>query len=840
MVEFRRLVRSKRATGVADLVSLFESLDRQTTHTELRPVQSQALTELSKRHDDHDVVLKISTGAGKTAVGLLYLASYMEQHEEPVAYLCPTVQLVEQVLTEAARMGIAAVPYRAGEVFPHASAIAGKAVMVCTYDKLFNAKSTFDRSDVNLRPRAIVLDDAHAGVEEIRDAFTLNIGHRELQDSLLDLLTPGCKKHIGGLWEDIRNGDPQASYEVPYWAWRPVLREVEQLLARRAAQNDPGNGLIFVWPFLRDILPWCRCIVSGSGMAVMPDVLPVKKVRAFCGAHNRLFMSATLADDSVLVRELGCSLDASERPIVPQSDRGLGERMVIVPPLISPSMNREWVMRLCSRLSKKWRVVALCPSEKVARDWESVGATVCVGDGVGKAIDSLTGKATTDLRFVAFAQRYDGVDLPDNACRILVIDGIPRGDAITDKYDSSRAAIPAGPRNRLAYRLEQGMGRAVRSHVDYAVVILSGDDLAHFVSQKNVLNVLNPVTRLQLDLARDLAKIAQDDVAADPESSMLDMVTQCLTRDEGWKQYYEETVRRASTTTTERAATQKDCNLALAERRAFECASNGNVLEAEAVMRAAMQAQTLTEEEEGWYLQKVASYQYQVDPGAALNAQSRAYALNPLTFRPPPSAGKVAVGKKFPVQERFLTRLKQFENPSNATAFLESLRARLGMGVSSDTMENALMELAAFLGAEGLRPEEDYKRGPDVLWLWPDLGLVIEAKNERRRSLPKKDAGQLIQSVQWCQREYPSRKVAPIVVSDVIVADRNAEFPPETRIITSVRMNALLDQIDGLFTSLFSQEPMPSYAVLAGKQIERGLSPERFLSQFTVPIRRAR
>jgi replicative superfamily II helicase len=62
-----------------------------------------------------------------------------------------------------------------GQVHPDVDGIRGKAVIVCTYDKLFNAKTTFDRSDVMLRPTAIVLDDAHAAVEEIRESFTLRI-----------------------------------------------------------------------------------------------------------------------------------------------------------------------------------------------------------------------------------------------------------------------------------------------------------------------------------------------------------------------------------------------------------------------------------------------------------------------------------------------------------------------------------------------------------------------------------------------------------------------------------------------------------------------------------------
>ena len=300
MVDFKSLVKKKRTVDVTDLLKLFESLDRQTSHTDLRPAQLQALQTLSSRRKDRDTVLKISTGAGKTTVALLYLQSHMEEKEEPVVYLCPTNQLVEQVQQEAVNLGIEALVYPAGEPHPPVDGTSGKAIILCTYDKLFNAITTFDRSDVYLRPCAMVLDDAHAGVEEVRDAFTLRITGGGLHKNLLSLLGAQCEQFKPGLWQFILKGDPLRSLEVPFWIWQPLLDETQRLLD----SYSEDKTLIFVWPFLRDILRWCRCVVSGAGIEIVPDVLPVNKSLAYSEAKHRLFMSATLADDSVLVREL--------------------------------------------------------------------------------------------------------------------------------------------------------------------------------------------------------------------------------------------------------------------------------------------------------------------------------------------------------------------------------------------------------------------------------------------------------------------------------------------------------------------------------------------------------
>ena len=175
MIDFGSLVGSEPEKVTYDLEKFYGALDVKGTHTEPRPAQREAMQALTARHVEKDLVLKVSTGAGKTTVGLLYLYGFMRVSGQPVVFLCPTVQLIEQVLEEAQRLGIRARAYLAGETYPPDECVRGDAVLVCTYEKLFNAKSTFARNDVNLVPHAIVLDDAHAGAENIRKQFTLGL-----------------------------------------------------------------------------------------------------------------------------------------------------------------------------------------------------------------------------------------------------------------------------------------------------------------------------------------------------------------------------------------------------------------------------------------------------------------------------------------------------------------------------------------------------------------------------------------------------------------------------------------------------------------------------------------
>lgn len=832
MVDFKKLVKKEKTVDWNNLIKVFESLDRQTSHIDLRPVQLQALELLSKKRTDRDIILKISTGAGKTSTALLFLLSHMGERCQPVVYICPTIQLVKQVLEEATKLGIKAVEYPKGERYPAAEGIAGTAVIVCTYDKLFNAKSTFNRQDVNLRPCAIVCDDAHAGVEEIRDAFTLKITHEDpLFRDILNILSSSCEAYDIGKWSSIINNDPQATFEVPYWIWQTLNDELHRILSPHAESDN----FKFVWQYLADILRRCRCIISWSGIEIVPDIIPIHKVEAFAEAPHRLFMSATLADDSVLIRELGCDYDSAKAPLIPEGDKGLGERMVIAPSLVDPSLNREWVMEQCQQFSKQINVVVLSPSERVAREWEAVGATVFLGDEVMRAVEQLKSKEP-HTRFVVFAQRYDGVDLPDNACRILVIDGMPYGEGMVDRYDSSITTGPGGIRNRLIYRIEQGMGRAIRSHVDYAVIILSGHDIAHFIARRDVLSTMNPDTAAQLQLALDLAELAAED-SENPRKAVIDLIMQSLKRDEGWKQYYSEHMgkMRGKKAKPDEARLQ----LANTERKAFEFAVNRQYDKAIDVLRNKLNELKIHDKVKGWYLQGIASYMNEIDQGKAMEIQQTARELNASLHCPPFITKRPILAARTHVENRIVAWFSEFENPNGAIAAIEELRARLSYHVTTNTFEEAIKELAALLGAEGHRPEKQYQDGgPDVMWLFPDMSFVIEAKNENQESLHKADSGQLHTSLEWFSRNYKVKPPpVPVVVAKVDIADAGSQFPDGTRVLLPAKLQEMLNNLVSFYNALIKEPPLLRVPhKIRELLVQHKIAPDQLMGNYTGKI----
>ena len=70
-----------------------------------------------------------------------------------------------------------------------------------------------------------------------------------------------------------------------------------------------------------------------------------------------------------------------------------------------------------------------------------------------------------------FVNRYDGIDLPGDACRMLVIDGLPPLKNEYEKYIQTTDYTGSLLQKEQIQRIEQGMGRGVRSKSDTCCVV---------------------------------------------------------------------------------------------------------------------------------------------------------------------------------------------------------------------------------------------------------------------------------------------------------------------------------------------------------------------------------
>lgn len=813
MINFAPLAKAAEGDVPATLEELFKQLDRKATHTGLRPAQLAALAALNKQIEHKDIIMKLSTGSGKTVLGLLYAEMMRRKYKgEPVVYMCPTNQLADQVVETGRLIGVKV------STFPNKGlpydALSGNAVLACTYDRLFNANSVFENQSI--RPSTVVMDDVHAGAERIRKAYTVQVPPT-IFPALRTLLEPLCSTTDAATWASIIRGDASSTYEVPYWVWSQVCGEAARLMAD-LIDRPP---LLFTWGNVARYLELTRCCISGVAAEIALQIPPVEEVAAYAGAKHRLFMSASIKDSSGMIAALGCSPDAYQRLIEPKEDEGAGERMILPTSLINSDSEKTEIAAACAELATKTNVVVLTTSAAQAATWVAAGAVLSQGNGVDETLERL--RATTG-NYVVFAQRFDGVDLPDEACRVLVIDGVPGGERIIDHVDAYRQKDSPEYEVRTINKFEQALGRAVRSSADFATVLLVGTDIAAFIGRKNVAGLLEERTRRQVELGQELAHLP-DHAGKSIGMVIQDLAQALLDRNEGWRHAHKTRVAVTDKQIRDMALTPHEAG-ALAMREAWSMAKAKNPQGAVARLRDAATTDHLHPIQKAELLYWIAAYQHQFDPGQAAEVYKAVFGLNTKFPRPLQTPDKrfarmtdqaVALCNIFGV----------FGSTNAALARVEEVKAKLAFANEAEIVERGLHELGELLGATSSRPEKETGRGPDVLWLFDDCAACIEAKSEKTMPIHKSDAAQLLLSNTWCNEQLVAGtpKPTPIFATNVTSADRPEDIVFEPRLMPEVVLMDIVDRLRRVLMSLTYDGPLfTDPGIVAAKLREQGIT----------------
>ena len=386
--------------------------------------------------DASDVAIELPTGAGKTLVGLL-LAEYRRRaNGERVAYLCPTVQLARQALARASAYGLDAVAlvrrqseYDAGEfnAFQRAQKIA-----ITTYHGVFNIRP-------RIEAQALVLDDAHAAEGPVANLWSVTAERgTPLYGALLSAVMDGLTRPFA---EDMRDAalDPRNSYVVelvPPTFVAGAAERVRDALAVHATEHNRFSGQMIA----RQI-GHCLVYVSWHEILVRPFIPPTSEHRPFADANQRIYMSATLGQGGELERAFG--VERIVRLPVPAGwdEHGSGRRFFLFPNAsLEPPAVDDFVLRALEHAGK---ALVLAPSNaELDRFVENA-----LPDGIpqirtGDADRDYETFSNADTGAFLLANRYDGIDLPDEVCRLIVLSGLPAATHLQERflYDRLRAA----------------------------------------------------------------------------------------------------------------------------------------------------------------------------------------------------------------------------------------------------------------------------------------------------------------------------------------------------------------------------------------------------------------
>lgn len=800
MVDFRQRLVSFPVEKHINPLDIYERLDRASDKGPLRPAQ---IAVLQSWYDEYrlnrDVILKLNTGQGKTLVGLLMLQSKMNENEGSALYLCPNNMLVTQTLDQARQFGI--VCTTTTDDLP-SDFLDGKSILITSIHKLFNGLSKFKLGPHSIKVDNIVIDDAHACIGSIKDSYTISLSNEHpVYSEILALFSTSLDEQGAGTCADIHLKNYGAFLPVPYWDWIDKNKEVVTILANHAADNE----IKFAWPLIKDILTDCLCVISGTELSISPYRPPLQLFGSYYKAKHRIFMSATITDDSFLIKGLGLSEEVINKPLVYKDEKWSGEKMIIIPSLIHSSLDDSEIVDMFAKPSpnRNIGIVVLCPSFVSAKIWQAAGAHVANTIDIQSRVEMLRDKKFSDT--LVAVNRYDGIDLPDDVCRILIVDTKPFSEDLLDRYIEACREGSEVISVKTARTIEQGLGRSVRGEKDFSVIILIGNDLIRCVKSKEARRYFSAQTREQIEMGIEVAKLAQDDITDEtPPKKVFRMVMmQCLMRDEGWKEYYIQRMDKISQSHQPSIV----LDFFSAEMRAENKYYEGEYKLAAAILQEIIDNHNLSISDKGWYLQEIARYLYKYSRTRSNELQIAAHKLNKYLLKPLNGMiiENIIVFNQKRI-EKLIFHIKELGSFEELTLFIDELLGRLRFGVRADAFEKALNDLAFVLGFEGQRPDKEWKAGPDNLWgLKDDLFLLFECKSEvslTRAEINKDESGQMNNSIAWFRKHYLGAKVKCILVIPTKTLSKGAGFNDDVEIMREFNLQRLTINVKA-FTNEF-------------------------------------
>ena len=480
-----------------DPESLLRDL-RKRTIPGLLSHQADVIRDYLKIHDKAaDIALQLPTGSGKTLVGLLIGEWRRRRYGERVVYLCPTNQLVNQVAGQArAKYGIDLQSFTGSKADYDRAAMAewqnAEAIGITNYSSLFNVNPFF------ADPHIIILDDAHSAENYIASYWSLLIEAGKhpavfaaIQGVILPLLAPSDRlrfaspQHDDGWWVD----------KVPTPALDSAAEELTGLLDAHTRETD----LRFAWKTLRDHLQSCHAYVSTTAVLIRPLIPPTNSHAPFAGAKQRLYMSATLGAGGDLERITGRT-PIQWIPVPPGWDKqGIGRRFFVMPERALEEVETQAFVVAAMRAAG--RSLYLVPDDSSAER-----ARTLVREAIGfptfdaRQIEESKQPFVEQENAVAVvANRYDGIDLVDDECRLLFSDGLPKGANLQERFLSRRVGAQLLLDDRILTRVVQGFGRCTRSPNDFAAVVILGDSLNQYLLRRERRAFFHPEIQSELE-----------------------------------------------------------------------------------------------------------------------------------------------------------------------------------------------------------------------------------------------------------------------------------------------------------------------------------------------------
>lgn len=793
--EFRK---AKAATSYATAEELFNKLpNRSKSHGYLRQPQADVLRQYQGLTRDSDIALELPTGTGKTLVGLLIAEWRRRRSGEPVAFLTVTNQLARQVIREGERIGIRCANLIGTKETRDPAQVGlyktGQAVAVTTYSNLFNIKPVIQASNV------IVFDDAHGGEQVASDMWTVRIEAKRspsVYEECLDAIRMALTE------TQLRTVTDRSTYnsvELADTRLHPGC--TEHLTA--VLDGTSEDWIRFPWIGIRNHLEACLIMVSAREICIRPLVPPSHVHTPFAETKQRIYMSATLGGEGDLQRGYGIHKVVSVRAEHAQ----WGKRYIFMPELHMDE-HEAWrsVGSAWSALSPK-RALLLAPSgpalDAAFEKMSSIASPAPRRLGKQDVEDSLDPFVESDNSALCLAGRYDGIDLPGDDCRLLVMYDSP--SAVNSLERHLRAHWKLGPvlRRRERTRLIQGLGRCTRDATDYAVIFMLGQSLVDSLTMPSMRRLFPAEIQREI-----LWGMEQGGHSTENEDALANMAAGLL-QDNDYRGDANESISDVEIPDEDQDPLSTD-EFGSLETQFSRAMWSGNFTEA---LEFATKAADASSGDDligyrAWWLylaSKAASLSGSRGAEADSLQRARSTGINAgyldNLLRTCGSAVVSSGDEQNDVETEAVWQCID-EWGWRGPAFgkrLEHMRDLLAKVEDSTSFHRGLELLGKTIGAGVLRPTEE--GAPDVVWIFHDVCYTFEAKASAR--LSKKYVLQAKGHPDWVRQKHANlseRRFQALAVSPKAGIDEVAR--PHAAHLNHVEMSALIDFAQQVSTEL--------------------------------------
>ncbi len=721
-----------------------------------------------------DVAIELPTGTGKTIVGLLLAEWRRRRFNKPVIYACPTKQLAYQVAASAEREGIQAVtllgPSSQWDAVRHTRYEAAEALGITVYSHVFNGWPKIGM------PGSIVFDDAHAAEQFVAQSWSVAVNRFDHADTYASLRTV-LKDALDGMF--VQSLEQSSTDARTFHDVRLVVPSRRPGMLERldtALETLPEGSS--TWWDLRSVRPGlasCLVYVSWLEILIRPFVPPTAENVPFSSAAQRIYLSATLGHAGELERSFGrTKIDRLPLPGDGRNPRS-GRRFFVFSDLTKGDQN-DLAAAITHRAGKalllgKSTEDALAAARLLNRSgWPILGK-----DDVERTLEPF---ADSEHAILALAGRYDGLDLPNDACRLVVLDDLPEFAHAQERFLASNLRARIALEERTRTRVVQGAGRATRNPSDHAIVLVRGILLTRYLSNPDVRAALDPDMQAEVNFGR---RNSEDAMPAE----LLENVDAFLQQNSEWRDGAEPMINdaRRGLERIGPAGSELLAGSAPYEVEASTCAFRRDYVGARAAaIKAAEQLQgsEVVRSYRAFWLYLAAVWSFEAmdkDPNAGktgagllMEAQKAAQAATWIRESDPGDVDVEEDAHDAPAIQEISRRLKS----GLARSKVQEAVARMNSGITAiahQKFEPALTELGNLLGAEGYKPGGQAR--PDSVWCWGQrIWIAIEAKSEEDADgeLPARDVRQANSQL---QQTADDRGVgSPLVGADIIVSPR--------------------------------------------------------------------